>query len=92
MDKARKIDGELYCGDIFRTFVKRGEVVKAGYSKSIEFSPVRANQDAADVEVIIDLSIKVIPEIFHGCWVWQSVLFLWKDDCNGKSFVHGKTN
>ena len=50
-EKAIGVEGQIYCKDLFEKYVKKGDEVPMGYTKTANFTPVRIDQQAADIEI-----------------------------------------
>lgn len=69
-EKARKVGNYIYCDDIFKKFVQKGQEVPVNYTKTIDFSPIDADQDLVEVNIFHseDPSVEFVtdPRVHHA--------------------------
>ena len=66
-EKRIEIEGRVKCRDLFEIYIKAGEEMEQDFSKTVNFSPARANQQGANVEIYSSTKhdVKYIDD--YGC-------------------------
>ena len=45
------VNGQPFCFGVFQKFVKKGQEIPVGYSRTMDFFPLRPNADTAEIEI-----------------------------------------